>query len=193
MELVTSDAQHARGLRAYAASAQGPNRTRNQDAFFLAPAHGLFVLADGIGGLKHGERASWALVRAFEEALPLTGDFAARVAEINAPAERANALLLEMGKTAAPPYVMGSTLLALLIDGADAACLWAGDSRLYLLHEHKLTQITQDHSHWGQVSHLEQPRSMLTRALSESPGSSEMICRMTSSVWTRWSRPRPRR
>ena len=42
---------------------------------------------------------------------------------------------------------IGSTLVALIIRGRVGVCLWAGDSRLYRVRNHHLTQLTRDHSH----------------------------------------------
>jgi serine/threonine-protein phosphatase Stp1 len=41
---------------------------------------------------------------------------------------------------------MGSTVVALLVDGSRAACIWAGDSRCYLWRDQRLYQLTKDHS-----------------------------------------------
>ena len=42
--------------------------------------------------------------------------------------------------------VIGSTVVALLACGVEAACLWAGDSRIYLYRQGRLQQLTRDHS-----------------------------------------------
>ena len=38
-------------------------------------------------------------------------------------------------------------MISLLIKGQVGVCLWAGDSRLYLLRNNQLQQISRDHSH----------------------------------------------
>jgi protein phosphatase len=40
----------------------------------------------------------------------------------------------------------GSTVAALLLHGSELACIWAGDSRIYLMREGRLTPLTRDHS-----------------------------------------------
>jgi protein phosphatase/serine/threonine-protein phosphatase Stp1 len=42
--------------------------------------------------------------------------------------------------------VIASTFAALILQGDQYVCLWAGDSRLYLLRQRQLRQITKDHS-----------------------------------------------
>ncbi len=42
--------------------------------------------------------------------------------------------------------VMGSTVVILLACGREIACLWAGDSRIYLYRNAHLQQLTRDHS-----------------------------------------------
>jgi protein phosphatase len=41
---------------------------------------------------------------------------------------------------------IGATLVALLVHGNDYACIWSGDSRIYLLRDGKLVQQTRDHT-----------------------------------------------
>jgi serine/threonine-protein phosphatase Stp1 len=41
---------------------------------------------------------------------------------------------------------MGSTVVALLVEGNRAACIWAGDSRCYLWRNQRLYQLSRDHS-----------------------------------------------
>ena len=45
-----------------------------------------------------------------------------------------------------PDVVVASTVVVMLARGEHFACLWAGDSRAYLLRGGALRQITRDHS-----------------------------------------------
>jgi serine/threonine-protein phosphatase Stp1 len=42
--------------------------------------------------------------------------------------------------------IMGSTVVALLLEGNRAACIWVGDSRCYLWRGQRLYQLSRDHS-----------------------------------------------
>jgi serine/threonine protein phosphatase PrpC len=48
-------------------------------------------------------------------------------------------------------HQMGSTVAAALIDGARATIAHVGDSRIYLLRDGALTQLTRDHSLWAEL------------------------------------------
>jgi protein phosphatase len=45
-----------------------------------------------------------------------------------------------------PGEIMGSTVVAFLVYKREWRCLWAGDSRAYLMRDGRLTQITRDHN-----------------------------------------------
>ena len=119
-------------------------RSRNEDACLAQPQRGLWAVADGMGGHAFGDLASGAVVDALAS-LPAPAslaDFVAlareRLAQVN------EALRLEAHTRQVP--VIGSTVAALLACGIEAACLWAGDSRIYLWRQGRLQQLTRDHS-----------------------------------------------
>lgn len=130
-----------------ARSHPGKVREHNEDAFLDRPEHGLWVVADGMGGHHGGARASRLIVESLAE-LPADAGFEARLRLLRQCLRWLNRRLgQELTVTREQPApVMGSTVVALLLDGPRAACVWAGDSRCYLWRGRRLYQLTRDHS-----------------------------------------------
>ena len=124
----------------------GKVRARNEDAFLALPEQGLWVVADGMGGHQNGALASRLIVEQLAE--PSAGDLPQRLDELRKRLHTLNRRLgQELTVTAAhPDPVIGSTVVALLIEGDRAACVWAGDSRCYLWRGSRLYQLSRDHS-----------------------------------------------
>ncbi|THC45274.1 PP2C family serine/threonine-protein phosphatase [Massilia sp. Mn16-1_5] len=119
-------------------------RSRNEDALLAQPQRGLWAVADGMGGHAFGDVASAAVVDALA-GLPLPATLEELIALARARLTEVNdTLRLEASARQVP--VIGSTVAALLACGYDLACLWAGDSRIYLLRQGRLQQLTRDHS-----------------------------------------------
>lgn len=125
----------------------GKVRARNEDAFLDQPQQGLWVVADGMGGHQAGDLASRLIVESLAE-LPAGLDFEDRLDAVRDCLHRLNRhLSLGLTLTAeTPDLLVGSTVVALLAEGSRVACLWAGDSRCYLLRGRQLFQLTRDHS-----------------------------------------------
>ncbi|WP_304640691.1 PP2C family protein-serine/threonine phosphatase [Pseudomonas sp.] len=142
-------------LTAWRSSARtdtGKVRARNEDAFLALPQHGLWVVADGMGGHRNGALASRMIVEQLAE-LPGGSDLNLRVRQLRRSLHDLNRRLtqevtLVCGES---DTVMGSTVVALLVDGDRAACVWAGDSRCYLWRSGNLYQISRDHSLYQQL------------------------------------------
>ncbi len=142
-------------LTAWRSSARtdtGKVRARNEDAFLALPQHGLWVVADGMGGHRNGALASRMIVEQLAE-LPGGSDLNLRVRQLRRSLHDLNRRLtqevtLVCGES---DTVMGSTVVALLVEGDRAACVWAGDSRCYLWRSGNLYQISRDHSLYQQL------------------------------------------
>jgi protein phosphatase len=128
----------------------GRARRGNEDAFALLPEAGVALLADGMGGHARGELASCLAV---STALRHLLDHATNDAAILArsPGERLVEAFLAANRTilaaaAADPGAagMGTTLLAILIEGAHLHAAHVGDGRLYRLRAAQLEQLTCD-------------------------------------------------
>lgn len=119
-------------------------RSRNEDAYLDQAGRGLWAVADGMGGHAFGDVAS-AMVVAALDTLPAPASLSQFVA---AARERLLAVNQRLRAEAVlrRVSVMGSTVVVLLACGAEVACLWAGDSRLYRCRNARLQLLSRDHS-----------------------------------------------
>jgi len=123
----------------------GRHRRVNEDAYLSLDDIGLWVVADGMGGHYRGDVASRIIVNAFNDlARPQTLDEFAALAR--ARLRHANASICHEVLDAHAGQIMGSTVVIFLVYNQEWLCLWAGDSRAYLLRDGQLIQITHDHS-----------------------------------------------
>ncbi len=130
--------------RSFAATHRGTVRDHNEDNLVDAPALQLWAVADGAGGHEAGEVASGMLADALAD-LPLgMGPEEALTRIRRAVIDVHGALRAEAERRG--KSMIASTLVVLLLRGGHFAALWAGDSRIYLLRDGVLTQVTRDHS-----------------------------------------------
>ncbi|MEO4049114.1 PP2C family serine/threonine-protein phosphatase [Pseudomonas sp. CAU 1711] len=146
----------------------GKVRARNEDAFLDQPQQGLWVVADGMGGHQAGDLASRLIVESLAE-LPAGLDFEDRLDAVRDCLQRINRHL-SLGLTLTgetQDLLVGSTVVALLAEGSRVACLWAGDSRAYLLRGRQLFQLSRDHS---LLQQLVDERGMSPEEAARQPG-----------------------
>ncbi len=122
----------------------GHVRKLNEDACLELPELGLWVVADGMGGHAAGDVASRMIVNSLHR-----GSTAKSLDALSAQVQRAlqkvnRKLSAEADRRG--QQIIGSTVVVLLIKGRNAICLWAGDSRIFLLRNNRLRQLTTDHS-----------------------------------------------
>jgi serine/threonine protein phosphatase PrpC len=140
----------------------GRQREHNEDNFLVDKKVGLFVVCDGMGGHAAGEVASALAVRTLHEEIKkeaeLIRDYlaggtgGARVSKrdvmnmlefaVNRASNRVHAEAVKDSKKRG----MGTTLVALLVVGTQAFMIYVGDSRIYLLRDGVLEQLTEDHT-----------------------------------------------
>lgn len=123
----------------------GRQRPINEDAFLELDDIGLWVVADGMGGHARGDVAARMVVEAFED-LPYPHSIDEYVSLVRARLQRANQRIQEESQRGGSDLLMGCTVVAVLVYKRQWACLWAGDSRAYLLRDGRLHQLTRDHS-----------------------------------------------
>lgn len=139
--------QVATPWRSAARTDPGKVRARNEDAFLASPQQGLWVVADGMGGHRGGDIASKLIVASLAD-LPVEESFAERLKAVRQCLHWLNRRLgQELTVTAGHhDSIMGSTVVALLVEGNRGACVWAGDSRCYMWRGQRLYQLSKDHS-----------------------------------------------
>ncbi len=152
-------------------------RSRNEDAILDLPARRMWAVADGMGGHAHGDLASTMAVDALLSLAPPASLHEAVAAARSALLAVNQALLDEAAARQVP--VIGSTVVVLMAWGRMGACLWAGDSRIYLCRGGSLHQLTRDHNQLeelkahGQISDADAAAfggsSAITRALGAAP------------------------
>jgi len=132
-------------FRSSAASHPGAVRAHNEDSFVNRPDLGLWAVADGAGGHQAGDVASQIITDALNAVPPGFGA-AELLAEVRYRLAGAhNALQLEATRRGGHAMLV-STIVVLLARDDYYACLWAGDSRAYLLRDGRFRQLTRDHS-----------------------------------------------
>ncbi len=137
-------------MESYCQTDVGLKRNNNQD-FVYASNHsvgtlaGLLIVADGMGGQAAGDLASRLCVETMVDAIQAsTQTGAVRVlAEAIREANRAVS-----SKAASDPALdgMGTTIVAAVPENGSLIVANVGDSRLYLIDDDRIEQITHDHS-----------------------------------------------
>jgi protein phosphatase len=122
----------------------GAVRVLNEDAYLERLDLGLWLVADGMGGHFAGDIASQMVVSAMDGLGP-SESLREFVAAVEGRLIETNTRLRDYAERE-QVHTIGSTVVALLIHGGHAVCLWAGDSRLYRYRDATMEQISQDHA-----------------------------------------------
>jgi serine/threonine protein phosphatase PrpC len=134
-------------LAVHGISHTGLVRARNEDALRIDSERGYAIVADGMGGLPGGDRASMLATQAL-------GDFLDRfdtgVSEetLATGLEGAQTAVLEEAFSEPSLTGMGTTLTAVSLRPAEGTFVLGhvGDSRAYLYRDATLTRLTRDHT-----------------------------------------------
>lgn len=125
-------------------------RDNNEDACYVDPQQRFFLVADGMGGQSAGERASSLAMEIVPQKLSLLdfnrsgGDQAVKV--IDDAVSQANYEIMALGELDAKLKNMGTTIAFLVQVAGTLYAGGVGDSRVYLLRNGSLEQLTTDHS-----------------------------------------------
>lgn len=134
-------------------------RTNNEDNFGFDLRHGIFVVCDGMGGQAAGELASKiaveTLLKHFSRDIQASGSqvLGRRFSEVSERANRlahavqlANQAIHAAAEREQELQGMGSTIVAVSVEGTHFSIAHVGDSRAYLMRGQSIQQLTTDHS-----------------------------------------------
>jgi PPM family protein phosphatase len=149
-----ADAKTRPGLEVGNLSDVGCVREHNEDSFCYAEPPSdedfarkgrLAVIADGMGGHRGGEVASGLAVETIRStyfASEASGPEEALIEALNA----AHHAIRHAASESVELDGMGTTCIATVIRGSELFYVHVGDSRLYLLRDSSISQLTQDHT-----------------------------------------------
>jgi serine/threonine protein phosphatase PrpC len=169
-------------------------RANNEDNFGYDLRYGIFVVCDGMGGQAAGEVASKlgvdvllgyfrSAAQAGEHQQPgkpedgLSADGASLASAIR----MANRTIYEAGKQQEARAGMGSTMVAALVKGHALSIGNVGDSRIYLMRQGTIQQLTQDHSlvmeqvRRGYITREQAERSEMQNIILKALGSEQTV------------------
>lgn len=137
-------------MKTFSMTHTGQRRETNQDYMFTSETAvgnlpNLFLVADGMGGHAAGDYASRFTVEKIVE----YAEHAKQREPVTVLKEalmHANGLLLKEASMDAAKSGMGTTVVAAVCEGDRMYVANVGDSRLYVINQKKITQITRDHS-----------------------------------------------
>jgi len=116
----------------------GKIREHNEDCYCVNAELGLYVVADGMGGHASGEVASEIAVTTIDQQIKNGCGMVEAI-------ENAHLAILQGVKNGLGRRGMGTTVVAVQLQGDDYTLAWVGDSRAYLWDD-GLSQISKDHS-----------------------------------------------
>ncbi|UQA56236.1 PP2C family serine/threonine-protein phosphatase [Polyangium aurulentum] len=134
---------------------QGKRRKNNEDSYLVLDEHGLFVVADGMGGYAGGEVASALAVETIEKAFRTQQFDGApypnvprRGSELSRSIQMANKTIYERAHGDPSLKGMGTTVVAarFSLNKQRLYVGHVGDSRCYRLRNGEMKQITTDHT-----------------------------------------------
>lgn len=187
-------------IESYGFTDTGCVRTENQDRFLIEDRLGFYVVADGMGGHRHGELAAELAVSTLRyylesshERSDITWPFGYSF-DLSIDSNRlvtgirlANRQVWRRAEEK-PEYAgMGTTIAAVLIHERRAAVANVGDSRVYLFREGDFRQLTVDDTWISEIlqrgqSGTEYANHPLRNVLTQAAGSQNDVAVHTSEI-----------
>lgn len=134
----------------------GRIREHNEDSFDVDVEGQVYVVADGMGGHRHGEVASRIAVEAISAAfqdgadLEIDDSLPPHLGQLKAAIEAAQGAVQSAVEEDVSLVGMGTTVVAMIVRDDSAGVAHVGDSRAYRLRDGMLQQLTKDHTWVGE-------------------------------------------
>jgi protein phosphatase len=171
----------------------GRQRKHNEDCVLIRAEHGLFVVADGMGGHNAGDVASKLVATSLGNYFEATangapiGDLPAEYSKhppggqrLAAGVRKANLDVFTISNTVQQHHGMGSTVVGIHVTSDMVHIAHVGDSRCYRIRGGVIQQMTRDHSLINDALELKPdltkeelarlPKNIITRALGMKDG-----------------------
>jgi serine/threonine protein phosphatase PrpC len=139
-------------FRIFSRTDVGKRRQRNEDSLAVIARHGVFLVADGMGGVDGGDFSSQkvieGMVRSFESLEPGVLEFADLLTRVETSICDASVSIKKEAELRGING-MGTTVVVICFDmkgGNDACVMHVGDSRLYRYRHRRIECMTVDHS-----------------------------------------------
>ncbi len=137
-------------LKTFSITDIGKRRKLNQDYVYTSEmpvGHlaNLFLVADGMGGHNAGDYASRYTIETIVDEISKSND-ESPVFVLEKAIKRANTLIRQKSEEETELNGMGTTVVAATIEGNKLCVANVGDSRLYIINNREIRQITRDHS-----------------------------------------------
>ncbi|MBP5311079.1 MAG: Stp1/IreP family PP2C-type Ser/Thr phosphatase [Lachnospiraceae bacterium] len=137
-------------LKTFSITDIGKRRKLNQDYVYTSEmpvGHlaNLFLVADGMGGHNAGDYASRYTIETIVDEISKSND-ESPVFVLEKAIKRANSLIRQKSEEETELNGMGTTVVAATIEGNKLCVANVGDSRLYIINNREIRQITRDHS-----------------------------------------------
>jgi serine/threonine protein phosphatase PrpC len=127
-------------------SVQG-RRPNNEDRCYTDGEHGIFLVADGMGGQESGERASELATEIIPPILLTQLEAGAKAEDAMVLAlEEANQAIIQAGKDQPEGRRMGTTIVLAVYHHETIHVTGLGDSRAYLVRGPRIDLCTSDHT-----------------------------------------------
>jgi serine/threonine protein phosphatase PrpC len=127
-----------------AATHVGLVRDQNEDSYLIRPEVGIWAVSDGMGGHEAGDLASQTVISALQMI-----ETPASAADLLSACEDyvaiANGRLKQISRERGG-IIIGATLAVLLAHDGYYACVWSGDSRIYVVRGTDIIQLSRDHT-----------------------------------------------